>query len=251
MKTLLFTDIDDTLIRSKEKCSEGACLEPAGFLKDGCVHSYTEAHHRQFIELMAAQAEFIPTTARNRDSFDRVRLPVGEYPWAILNHGATILDKSGRRDDIWHRQMMAHSEVHREVLQAWFDRAQVEFVKQGGLSLNIRLQSEEALLLGILVKDRERNLENLSLVESFFRLQPEVASGAFQVLSNGNNLMVLPSAINKSAAVSHLIERYRQEDRNLLILGAGDSLSDLPFMSLCHYALIPPQSQIFEQIKED
>ena len=60
---------------------------------------------------------------------------------------------------------------------------------------------------------------------------------------NGNNLSFTPIGISKRDACAHLIEKLGDRGGAPLI-GLGDSLTDLPFMGLCDFMMIPSQSQI-------
>jgi hypothetical protein len=64
---------------------------------------------------------------------------------------------------------------------------------------------------------------------------------------NGNNLSFTPIGISKRDACVHLIEQLGDRDGAPLI-GLGDSLTDLPFMGLCDFMMIPSRSQIATRI---
>ncbi len=66
---------------------------------------------------------------------------------------------------------------------------------------------------------------------------------------NGNNLAVLPPSIGKRAAVAYLLDRLQIDHGELFVVGAGDSLTDTPFLSLCHAAVIPTRSQIWDAVQ--
>jgi hypothetical protein len=60
---------------------------------------------------------------------------------------------------------------------------------------------------------------------------------------NGNNLAFTPIGISKRDACAHLIKQLGDRGGAPLI-GLGDSLTDLPFMGLCDFMMIPSRSQI-------
>jgi hypothetical protein len=54
--------------------------------------------------------------------------------------------------------------------------------------------------------------------------------------------------VDKALALSYLISNHiNKVDRSPLLIGAGDSASDLPFMKLCQLCLAPSQSQIIQE----
>jgi predicted mannosyl-3-phosphoglycerate phosphatase (HAD superfamily) len=57
-------------------------------------------------------------------------------------------------------------------------------------------------------------------------------------------MALLPPFADKEKAVAFLMRRIRDTVLNPLFLGLGDSITDLPFLRLCHYAITPRGSQI-------
>ncbi|MFN4150880.1 MAG: hypothetical protein ACK4IX_08035, partial [Candidatus Sericytochromatia bacterium] len=57
---------------------------------------------------------------------------------------------------------------------------------------------------------------------------------------NSNNISILPNFLNKINALNYFVEKYNPD----LILGAGDSITDLDFMNKCHFKMIPANSQL-------
>ena len=57
---------------------------------------------------------------------------------------------------------------------------------------------------------------------------------------NDNNISIIPKFLDKKNAVKYFIDKFKPE----LTIGAGDSITDLGFMSLCDFKLIPGNSQI-------
>ena len=60
---------------------------------------------------------------------------------------------------------------------------------------------------------------------------------------NGNNLALMVKGAQKHDAVRRVTAELKQ-DGPLVTIGAGDSLTDLPFMQICDFALVPQASQI-------
>jgi predicted mannosyl-3-phosphoglycerate phosphatase (HAD superfamily) len=61
-----------------------------------------------------------------------------------------------------------------------------------------------------------------------------------------SNVAAIPGYLGKEHAARWLLSEVLQP---ALVLGMGDSFVDLPFMGLCHYAMIPSQSQIFSHLR--
>ena len=75
---------------------------------------------------------------------------------------------------------------------------------------------------------------------------PWIAAGQreYFIHRNGNNLAILPNALNKSHAVAYVTEKLRAEHGDILTFGIGDSKSDARFMAACDYAIVPRRTQL-------
>ena len=80
----------------------------------------------------------------------------------------------------------------------------------------------------------------LNIIESIGR------DTSLRLHRNGRNLALLPAYTSKKRAVEHIknLLDIRPDD---LVLGMGDSLTDLPFMRLCQFGIIPVGSQIDQE----
>lgn len=257
MKTLLFLDLDDTVFQTEAKClHEHGCashaLEPTAFLESGTAHGFSTPAQRQFLHLMRNMGiEIIPTTARHTASYQRVQLDIPPPNWVILNHGGTILDPRSQQHPVWSAHMC-------DIMRPWLPQledlnAQINhWAAQHAPGLHARLIGDHGQIFYVLVKDRDKqhaiSLPRLrdELLHAWLQPYPELA-----LHHNGNNLTVMPKKLDKAHAVRFLVEQYRQEHPELLILGAGDSQSDADFLQLCDYALIPKHAQLMRKLAQD
>jgi hydroxymethylpyrimidine pyrophosphatase-like HAD family hydrolase len=238
----LFADLDDTLFQSLEKCDDRDTLEPAAFLKDGAPISFTTAAQRAFIAFAQDGMTMIPATARNLNAFQRVHLPFTSY--AVLDYGGIVLSPDGTVDQVWLARMQdaMHAALHGlqelvVLIDAWGDSS--------GHGHRARIIEDFATPFYTVVKDPEKNAERLALIERDV-VQPWLDAGArdYFIHRNGNNLAVLPNALNKSHAVAYVTEKLRQEHGDILTFGIGDSKSDARFMAACDYAIVPSRTQL-------
>ncbi|MGD9888729.1 MAG: HAD family hydrolase [Halothiobacillaceae bacterium] len=256
MKTLLFLDLDDTVFQTQAKgLSEHACapheLEPTAYLESGMAHGFSTPPQRQFLKLMRTLGiDIIPTTARHNASYQRVQLDIPPPNWVIINHGGTLLDSSNQPHPDWSAQMRALMQPWLPVL-AEFHKQINDYAAQHAPGLHARLISDYGQTFYVLVKDRDKqhaiSLPRLrsELLHPLLAPYPELT-----LHHNGNNLTVMPKALDKAHAVRFVIEHYRQSQPELLILGAGDSQSDADFLKLCDYALIPKHAQLMQNLSK-
>ena len=248
MQNYIFLDLDDTLFQTLRKCECGpgdSTLEVRAYLPDGTPNSYA-THKQQWLwQWLDKDFKIVAVTARDVHAFQRVDLPFREE--VVLNHGAVILDKDRQIDPVWmNRIVPALPEYHDKLLSVW-DEVRAYCRLQDGYKL--RLVEDFGITWYGVVKHQSGAESSLkTLLDSIIKPHPSLLDGSLYWHLNGNNLAILPKIINKEDAVSYLLDGYRQKHPDLLTFGAGDSLTDAAFMTLCDYALIPKNTQLFKTL---
>lgn len=244
LPTFVFVDLDDTLFQTLGKCTQKDRLEPVGFLKSGEPLSFSNERQRAFLEAMRSIGTVIPTTARDLDALGRVKLDFSHAK--IAAHGAVVIAPDGTLDAQWAAKVQAWSDKSRQSLELLLERI-LRQVESERLDLRVRLVGEQDQVHYFLAKSRTGDLAHLDLLERQF-LADSGGSG-LRVHRNGNNLALLPSWLGKEFAVEWVKEHYLP--REALLLGVGDSLTDLPYMRSCDFLVIPARSQIVRERLED
>lgn len=240
----LFADLDDTLFQSLEKCGAAEALVPTAFLKDGSPISYSTAAQRDFLAFAEQGMTVIPATARNIDAYRRVKLVFNSY--AVLDYGGIVLEPGGAVDAGWlaHMQQAMQAALPgllelAALIDAWAART--------GFGGRARLIEDCATPFYLVVKDPAKVAARLAPIEHEV-IQPwldSIAGGRdYSIHRNGNNLAILPRALNKAHAVAHVCERLRAAHGDILTFGMGDSRSDARFMAACDYAIVPRATQL-------
>lgn len=242
LKKFLFVDLDDTLFQTPGKCAKDEDLRAVAYLKDGAASSFTTRRQRGFFDLMQREMTLIPTTARNREALSRVDLPFFSY--SVIDYGGVVLEPGGAVDGIWLDTMkseMGHALAGLQEAMQVIDA----FSEKAGLPGRARLIEDFSIPFYIVLKDPEKQAERLLLVERE-AVAPWIAGAGrdFFIHRNGNNLAVLPKALNKARAVAYLRQRLEAEHGPIMTFGMGDSRSDARFMAACDYAIIPGGSQL-------
>jgi hydroxymethylpyrimidine pyrophosphatase-like HAD family hydrolase len=242
LKKFLFADLDDTLFQTLEKCAVRDALEPAAYYSDGRVCSYTTPAQRAFFAFASEGMTVIPTTARSLDAFNRVDLGFSSY--VVLDFGGVILQPDGAIDRDWQGRMHALMSAALPGLQALADHID-RWAQQAGYGGRARLVEDAGTPFFIVVKDPDKITANLERIERELVL-PWIADGNqdYCVHRNGNNLAVLPKALDKANAVAWVTGRLRREHGEIITFGMGDSRSDARFMADCDYAIIPRRTQL-------
>jgi len=243
-KIFLFSDLDDTLIQTTRKTDFSKEVIVGGYNSSGDISSYIYKNTKDFLDKMleSGHFEFIPTTARNLASYSRtIFYKHYRFEYAILNFSGVIIQNH-------------HVDLH------WETEIRKKYFK---LQLNIfdLLQLTERFFYENLEKKYMpiiKNIDNqyISIYNKKFRENPEMTkkvskvitefifknklNNDFYVYKNDASFGILPKFLNKKNAVQYLIERYKPP----FVIGAGDNVSDLDFMNLADFSLIPTGSTL-------
>ena len=238
MTPIFLTDLDDTLFQTMPKVPKGATgLRLMSTLTDGTPSGYATQMQQHFLEWLGGGL-LIPVTARGRDVLKRVA--IAQAP-AICSNGGCILDAAGELDKGWHAHLAEQARRGTPVLDTY--RA----VTDGLCSTAFRHWSveENALDLYFVIKSNVQDAEALAELEGQLagRLPDD-----WRCHRNGNNLAYLPPWLNKRHAVRYLIAQYRAQTPDRPIIGLGDSVSDVGFMDLCDFAMVPTRTQLWRSV---
>jgi len=244
LKKFLFADLDDTLFQTFGKCGgiEGNLLEPTAYYKDGSVCSYTTPAQRSFLALLQDGMTVIPTTARDLDGLRRVHLPFHSY--AVINYGGVILEPGGGIDRHWLDGM--RTAMHAALPGMLELAAHIDaHGARTGYGARARMIEDFDTPFFLVVKDPDKQAERLAPLEMDV-VRPWIADGDrdYFIHRNGNNLAILPKALNKANAVTRITALLREEHGEIVTFGMGDSRSDARFMAACDYAIIPRGTQL-------
>jgi hydroxymethylpyrimidine pyrophosphatase-like HAD family hydrolase len=244
LKKFLFADLDDTLFQTPGKCAGKQALEPAAYYQDGSVCSYTTPAQRSVLALLDSGMTVIPTTARDADGLRRVALPFSFASYAVIDYGGVVLEPGGAVDKVWQEAMRAamHAALPglRELAVHIDDHG-----ARTGYGGRARTIEDFGIPFFLVVKDPDKRPERLAPLEAEV-VRPWIADGArdYVVHRNGNNLAILPRALDKAHAVAHVMARLRAEHGDIVTFGMGDSRSDARFMADCDYAIVPRGTQL-------
>ncbi|MEZ8293426.1 cysteine protease StiP domain-containing protein [Vibrio splendidus] len=67
---------------------------------------------------------------------------------------------------------------------------------------------------------------------------------------NGRQCELLAPGVSKAKAVDHIVDLLSHEYNDMTLIGYGDSSSDVPFITKCHFMMTPTQGQIMSDIKQ-
>jgi len=241
-KIIYLTDLDDTLFTSRRKVT-GPVGDPVTTAKNG-HHSYMTPAHRGLYDMMRGTGQMIPVTARSTDAFSRVHLDFGTQR-AILSNGGVLLDENGTPDPDWFAYTSSIGKAAEPVMEEMIGTLTEEY----GDTVRCWIVRERDAPIYLCAKMNLDDPDEISacLGEIGGLLVDRFDLRDFQQHVNGNNLSLTPLQISKKAACEYLIDQLGDRS-DLLLVGAGDSVTDLPFMGICDYMLSPASSQIARKV---
>ncbi|WP_412028709.1 HAD family hydrolase [Deinococcus yunweiensis] len=235
---VVFADLDDTLFQTRRKLrgDEGE-LTPATLMagRDEPHSFMTPAQARLLALLDAPGVTVVPVTGRDLAAMSRVILP---FPsWVIADHGATILEPGGAVHTPWADLVRPALAGHAATLLEIQARS-VELAQIHDLRVSAHRAHDEVLML--VAKHPDAAPEGLRELQLQWSRWSE--GTPLHVIANANNLTVMPRAPGKRQAVEYL-QRHAFGGA-ALTLGLGDSVSDVPFMATCDFAVTPTRGQL-------
>ncbi len=239
-----FADLDDTLFQTLRKLPGVApdTLQPATVNTAGVAHSYSTPAQVALLELLrGGKVTLIPVTGRDEAAMRRVTLPFSS--WRVVNHGLTILTPGGNLDEVWAAQVSTHLESLQAELQALSQQIRPEASRLG---CRLSLHQAAGLPFMAVIKHPEADAQALAHLQQTWESWLDDAH-PLQVIANANNVSLLPRTLGKAAAVRYL--RGGHFAGAALTLGLGDSVSDLPFMQECDFAVSPTSGQLMRALQ--
>ena len=239
----VFTDLDDSLLQTQEKArtrASGRALTPAAMDRNGAPSSFHAPDQLALLHLFD-QTTLVPVTGRNREALDRVSSPrFADY--RIVSHGALIYTPAGEPLKSWYQRVAGEAvDVHNSMqtlvrvvglrLGPEVPGLRARVIEDAGMPVYMSLKADEDFAPALLD-------EVTALARTF--------GNTWTVHCNGRNIAVLPPYASKAAAVAKVMEIKRKADPDAIFVGVGDSLTDLPYLKLCDFAVVPRHSQIQE-----
>ncbi|MCP4697314.1 MAG: hypothetical protein GY862_10745 [Gammaproteobacteria bacterium] len=232
---LLFIDLDDTVFQTRNKNKHG--ILPATRAAKAANVSYMTQYQHLFFELFrqSKQVLIIPVTARDLRQYHNTFLSEDEQiSTAVLYFSGMILH-NGKKDEQWDIRIKNAYAGLKTPISLMQDR------------VNSTVGGETAFTIYnvdgyYLTVKASRDCPDDVRKNCFTQLEALVTDEYF-IHTNARAFSLLPEFLDKRHAVAYLIEKYRPD----LTIGAGDSITDLPFMRECDFRIFPKYTQISEQ----
>lgn len=241
---IVLLDLDNNIFQSERKCPEGEKTAVA-FKTNGEACGFMTPSQQTFFNWLSATALVIPNTARDTATFRRAHLPF--YSYSICSFGGVILKADGTVEQTW-QQLVAKEAASEKVFLQKVHADLLSIAAMRNFDIRARLVDDQGLTLYISVK--HNNHLNHELIELGQAVQ-EYLPKDWTVHFNDNNLAIFPHFLGKEKASKWLLENRIKPAKEAVIIGSGDSFTDVPFMAMVqsHFALMPAKSQIFSCVQ--
>ncbi|WP_419534752.1 hypothetical protein [Endozoicomonas sp.] len=235
-RIFVFSDLDDTLIQTKRKLPECVSYDTGAYNRAGQPLSFFSSRQKTLIALLErANAVIIPITGRTSGALSRVNYAFKSY--SAVSHGAVVLTPDGTVCSQWRQSLDDQTEDWSMTLEKMNEQVQ-KHIDTRNLDARTRVIIDHRIPAYVSVKGTDIALAELDFL---------VKESALGVHRNGRNLALLPPYACKKRAVEH-IKQFLSIDTDDLVLGMGDSITDLPFIRSCHFGVIPINSQIDREL---
>lgn len=244
MSVRLLTDIDDTLMSTGRKVPEALRAVVGAVAPNGEPSSFQTPKQRMLWDLFVKAADsIVPVSARSPKALARMALPMKDG--AIADFGATVLHVDGSVDQVWYAQMQKLA-ADREFGDIKFFEMLASFIEGSApTEVKVELRAIEGMAAFVNFRGAPGSAPAVrESVEIFMAVHVPLTDYYLHVTDR--DVTVLPSFVSKCRAAAYLIEQRGWQ--NDLLLGAGDSLSDSPFLAGLDFALLPTNSRAFKAL---
>lgn len=244
---IIFTDIDDTLMKTARKMNGDLSAFTVGALNhQGQPLSYIDNKREQLIEKLLKKHITVPVSARSKKSF--FNLQINFQHEAVLNFGGTILNKDKSLHLEWHEHILKQSTILSQatifddilqIMQPIYPNIEYKKVVEDGISMYLNCRDYEKS--SITINDMKSMLVNF--------LKERKLEDKFYFYQTDRDLAIIPLFIKKETAVQFLIENVYPP--NELLIGLGDHPNDLLFMKICDFVLIPTDTSLMKLLTKE
>lgn len=238
---IIFTDIDDTLMKTQRKVHNISHAHAGAYSESGEVLSYIEQSHYNFIYEFIDKHLVIPVTARSFSSLKRVTIPF--HNEKIINFGAHILNDKNEINIQWHKNIIDTQKKLCIIEHANFIKN--NFLYPSYMKLIERYEFDTFVFLNF--RNSHINLdENRLFAKLINDFLINNSMNSFYLYITDQDVTIIPAYIKKQFAVSFLLQKYS----HMTSIGIGDHKNDFPFMQLCNFSIFPNDSSLSKLLKD-
>ena len=224
MKKILFAcDLDNTILYSYKRRQPGdICIEMLKEKEQGFVSEKS----LKLLEEVQKKCIFLPITTRSIEQYERINWSPECKPQQAITTNGSILLSNGEKDSDWYSESQSiYSSYHDELLGMY------NLLKDDQRFIRCRLVDDFYLFTYCRDDVDARELE-LELSQKC----------KLNVTLSGKKLYFFPPEFNKGDALKRFVKLISPD----IIISAGDTVIDIPMLSLADYALVPNNALAYQ-----
>jgi len=225
---LFATDLDNTLIHSYKRTSSGVCVD----IKDKKEMSFMSHKSYDMLQIISEKVEFIPITTRSIKQYSRLKLLKDKYPkYALTSNGGVLL-------------------VDNVIDQKWYEDSKTiihNSIEELKKSINILKEDPSIVLEGRIVDELFAFAKSEDIDFTVNRLKEKLDLTKINIKNHKNKIYIIPKNLDKGRALKRLKDLLGYD----FVIGAGDSLFDVPMLQHSDIPIIPLSNGIESKIKND
>lgn len=229
--SILFLDLDDTIFQTKRRNEKGVFEATISEKKPNV--SYMTNYQKIFFDMFSQieNLKIIPLTARILEQYNRVTLiKKTDITEASLYFGGMVL-KNNEIDTNWDNIVKNKYKKLTLTLKELYEIV-IKIVDKSQFRISI--------LDGFYLSIKNKDPKDKASMDKLFLELKNIVSNEYFIHFNNNNIALVPEFIDKKHTAQYFIDKYSPE----MTIGMGDSISDLKFMELCDFKIVPSKSQI-------
>jgi hypothetical protein len=248
-KPIYLLDLDDNLFQTKRKLNVQNNSENrvAAIDRQQKPISFFTPVQSNFLDWLQSSAVVIPVTARGTEETSRVDICFSS--WKIMTHGAVITKPCGDIDEVWKNIIIQNLSSYQDILVEK-QRILTEAFDAANVKAWARINYEyDELAIYLVTKHTDS-----TRIEEMYKIADHVdaihGTDGFYIHRNGNNIAWIPNYIKKGLAVKYLLDRLKTKEKEIPVIGFGDSISDYNFLKYCDWLGMPQSGQITDLLEQ-
>jgi hydroxymethylpyrimidine pyrophosphatase-like HAD family hydrolase len=218
MTTILFTDLDNTLIHSLNQQGDMPAEQ-----KNGRIITWINPQAQALLDNSIPNVRIVPTTARSINQYTRVTIFKSPPRYAITSMGAVIL-RHGKPCRRWAAKM-------RRLITPTYNAMNDAIAH---LCADKRVTEAQVVNEAFLFACTTNEDEAADIAEKLKKHYD-----CFTVLNHRKKIYIIPKGIDKRTAVREVVRRLTREKGKIDVVAAGDSIADVSFLADASRVFVP------------
>lgn len=211
------TDLDNTLIYSY-KHDIGSAKRNVEIYQ-GREISFVTNKTYELLQKVKKEMLIVPTSTRTIDQYNRIDLGIGNFKYALVCNGGVLL-VDGAKDEKWYRESLRSVSLSTAVINTALK------ILEGDSRRKFELRLIEDLFVFTKCNEPEKVVLDL---------RAQLHTDLVDVFNNGEKVYVMPSNLNKGAAVLRLKAMLKPD----FVIAAGDSEFDISMVVKADRGFVP------------